>query len=96
MAEEQRASDISPEQTELDKVIEDIVEMSESAQEELQRGDENKMLNVEREKKTAEIVRKRSIERLAQTREREGSESAKKEIENGWRDRDSGLFQREA
>ena len=83
MAEEQRASGISPEQTELDKVIEDIVEMSESAQEELQRGDENKRLNVEREKKTAEIVRKRSMDRLPQTREREGSESAKKRKRTG-------------
>ena len=39
-------------------MIENIVEMSESAQEELQRGEENKRLNVEREKETAEIVRR--------------------------------------
>ncbi len=65
MAEEQTASGISPEQTEPDKVIEDIVEMSESAKEE-----ENKRLNIERKKETAEIVRKISMERLAQTRER--------------------------
>ncbi len=46
MAEEQRESGISPEQTELDKMMEDTVEMSESAQEELQRGEDNKRLNV--------------------------------------------------
>ncbi len=40
-------------------VIEYIVEMREKAQEELQRGEKNKRLNVEREKETAEIVRKR-------------------------------------
>ncbi len=46
-------------------MIEDIVKISESAKEE-----ENKRLNIERKKETAEIVRKISMERLAQTRER--------------------------
>ncbi len=91
MAEKQRASSISPEQTELEWGIEDIVKMSESAQEELQRAEENKRLDVEREKGTAEIVRKRLMERLAQTREKEGSESAKKRT-----GRETALFQRGA
>ena len=78
MAAEERASGISPEHTELDEALQDIMERSEGAQDELAKGEERKEKNAEKEKETAENVRKRSMERLSQTRERESPESAKK------------------
>ena len=56
----------------------DIVERTEGAQDELAKGEERRERNAEKEKETAEDVRKRSMERLSQTRERESPESAKK------------------
>ena len=56
--------------------MESIFEMGESAQEGFMRGEESRRLNVEKE--TAESVRKRSMERLAETRERESPENATK------------------
>ena len=73
MAAEERASGISPEHTELDEALQDIMERSEGA-----KGEEMEEKNAEKEKETAENVRKRSMERLSQTRERESPESAKK------------------
>ena len=70
-AAEERASGISPEVTELDMALENIIELAESAEGELARGDESKRKSAEKEKETAESVRKRSMERLAETRERE-------------------------
>ena len=62
MAAEERASAISPERTELDEAVESIIERKEGAEEEMAR---------RAERETAESVRKRSMERLAETRERE-------------------------
>ena len=78
MAAEERASGIDPEHTELDEALQDIVERTEGAQDELAKGEERRERNAEKEKETAEDVRKRSMERLSQTRERESPESAKK------------------
>ena len=78
MREEVRASGISPEINVLDEAIESIVELSEVAEKEIMeaQGVKNKLSETERE--TAESVRKRSMERLSQTRERENLESSKK------------------
>ena len=82
MAAEGRASGISPEITELDEALQDIIESIEGAHEELAKGEERKERNAEQEKETAENVRKRSMERLAETRDRESPESAKKRKKN--------------
>ena len=83
MREEVRASRISPEINELDEAIESIVELSEVAEKEIMeaQGAKNKLSETERE--TAESVRKRSMERLSQTRERENLESSKKKRRSG-------------
>lgn len=83
MREEARASGISPEINELDEAIESIVELSEVAEKEIMeaQGAKNKLSETERE--TAESVRKRSMERLSQTRERENLESSKKKRRSG-------------
>ena len=76
MAEEERASGIEPpEPTELDQAIQDIIERSEEAQDEMAKGDERREKAAEKEKETAESVRKRSMERLAETRQRESPEN---------------------
>ena len=78
MAAEERASGIVPEMTELDEVVESIIERSEGAQEEIEKMTENKRKAIDKEKESAESVRKRSVETLAETRERENQESARK------------------
>ena len=65
MAAEERASGISPEHTELDEALQDIIERSEGAQDELAKGEERKEKNAEKDKETAENARKRSMERLS-------------------------------
>ena len=58
MAAEERASGIDPEHTELDEAFQDIVERTEGAQDELAKGEERRESNAEKEKETAEDVRK--------------------------------------
>ena len=80
MAEEERASGISPpEPTELDMAIRDIIERREEVQNEVARGEESA---IEKERETAESVRKRSMERLAETRLRESQEGGKRRKKN--------------
>ncbi len=50
MAEEERASGISPETTELDEALQDIFDRSQGAQEELARGEEIKDRRAQKEK----------------------------------------------
>ena len=79
MAQEEGASGISTENTELDDAMEGIVGKSQAAEEEQGKVDESKRKNVEMEKVTAESVRKRSMERLSETREIESNaEKARK------------------
>ena len=75
MASEERASGISPEMTELDEALENIIEMMEEAVK-TGRGIEKK--REENEKQVAENVRKRSMETLAETLEREKEGTGKK------------------
>eukprot|EP00794_Sanderia_malayensis_P013413 gene13413-14787_t len=83
MAAEERESGTNPEPTELDQAIESIIERSEGAEEEIARGDANKRKQAEKEKETAESVRKRSMERLAEMREREIEEGTRKKRRSG-------------
>ncbi|XP_065063939.1 calponin homology domain-containing protein DDB_G0272472-like [Rhopilema esculentum] len=89
MAEEERASGISPpEPTELEQAVQDIIERGTEAQ--------AVMLRVggkvdEKEKETAESIRKRSMERLAETRERESQEGGKKRKKTVW-DKDTEVM----
>ena len=78
IAEEERASGISPESTELDMAMEEIVEKSKEAKEDLNRKNEKKNTAVDAEKETAESVRKRSMERLSETSKRENLARARK------------------
>ena len=71
MASEERASGITAEVTELDKAIESIIGRSEGAQAESARCEENRKKQTEAEKEIAESVRTVSMERLAETRERD-------------------------
>ena len=71
MAEEQKATGTSPEITEIDEVLEGIVERTRDVQEQLAVENEEKENLAQKEKETAENVRKRSMERLAETRARE-------------------------
>eukprot|EP00794_Sanderia_malayensis_P002776 gene2776-3212_t len=73
MAQEERASGINAENTEVDDAMEKIIWKTQAAEEEQGKVDESKRQNVEMEKETAESVRKRSMERLGETREREKS-----------------------
>ena len=77
MASEERASGISPEMTELDEALENIIGMMEEAVK-TGRGIEKK--REENVKQVAENVRKRSMETLAETleREKEGTGKEKK------------------
>ncbi|XP_078342646.1 uncharacterized protein LOC144628430 [Oculina patagonica] len=77
MAEEERASGVSPEMSEQDKLLEQIVERFEEsdreADENAQQGDKNK----ENDRKKAEEMRKRSMEKLGETRKRQAEEGGK-------------------
>ena len=77
-ASEVRASGISPEITELDEAMENILELTETARMEQGEEMEGRKKRDEQEKETAVSVRKRSMERLGETRERECQESKKK------------------
>eukprot|EP00794_Sanderia_malayensis_P020853 gene20853-22899_t len=82
--EEERASGIAPDEPdELDQALEDIIEMSEWQKEQLVRGNTKKKNEVEKEKKTAEAVRKRAMERMGETRERENEERSAKKRKSG-------------
>ena len=80
MIEEERASGISPpEPTEVETAIRELIERGEEAQHVVARGEQDA---VEKERETAESVRKRSMERLAETREKESQGCGKKRKKN--------------
>ena len=83
MAAEERASGISPGKTELDEAIENIMEQREGAEEEIAQRAESTAVVMEKERETAEGVRKRSMERLAEAIGRENQRNAKKKRNSG-------------
>jgi len=85
-AQELKESGTTPEHTELDAAIEQIIAMEESADTELQEaGDENKE-KLEADRKNAEDVRKKAMETMGKTIKRkseEGSSKARKTRRSG-------------
>ena len=80
MIEEERASGISPlEPTEVETAIREIIERGEEAKHVVARGEQDA---VEKERETAESVRKRSMDRLAEMREKESQGYGKKRKKN--------------
>ena len=83
MREEERASGISPDFSELDEALETSIELSSVAEKELIDNQSAKNKQGDKERESAENSRKRSIERLSQTRDREGIEKSKKQKRSG-------------
>ena len=77
-AAEERASGISPERTELNEAVESVIDRKEGAEEEMARRAGSTTMMIERARENAESVRKRSMERLAEKKERENKRSTKK------------------
>ena len=78
MANEECSSGIVVEETELDQAIEDIIGMIEAAEEHVHKAAARRAS--EKEKITAEDVRKRSMERLAETHKAKREVEMKKKI----------------
>jgi len=74
MAMEERANGMSLRMTEVDEAIEAIIGLAESAKEELAQAEGERSQVIE----TAKGVRKRAMERLGETKEREKGERVKK------------------
>ena len=81
------ASGISPEPTELDAALEEIMERMSSCIESRQKDTDSQKEKEEREKKSAQEMRKQALETLGQTKKRkkesEGSEKGKKTRKGG-------------
>ena len=86
-ASELRESGTTPERTELDDAIEQIIAMEESADTEQQEIDDERKEKLEGDRKKAEDVRKKAMEKVGQTQRRksdqEGSSQAKKSRRSG-------------
>ena len=73
---EERASGICPDEPdELDQALEELIGMEESQQEQLQVGEKRKRAELDKDRATAESMRKRAMERMGETRARENVES---------------------
>ena len=76
---EERASGICPDEPdELEQGLEDITEMEQGQQEQLAVGERKKRLLIEKERETAETIRKRAMEGMGETRARENVEKEPK------------------
>ena len=74
-AHEERASGICPDEPDdLEQALEEMSEMEESQQEQLKIGEDKRRLVLQKEKETAESMRKRAMERMGETRARENVE----------------------
>ena len=73
MAEEERASGISPEMTETEKLLEQIVEQFEESERDAGEQSEKNDQNKENERKKAEEMRNRSMEKLGETQKRKAT-----------------------
>ena len=69
---EERASGISDDNSELDNLLEEILEKEKEAKEKLDNDDEDKKKSLANEKAAAEDMRKRALERVGQTSKRKG------------------------
>ena len=74
-AHEERASGICPDEPdELEQAPEGSTEMEESQREQLKIGEDKRRLVIQKEKETAESMRKRAMEKMGETRARENVE----------------------
>ena len=71
MAKEERASGINAEESELDKAIQDIMGMAEAAEKEITHKAAESKNRRDKDRMKAEDVRKKYVERLSKTQERE-------------------------
>lgn len=74
MAEEERASRISPEMTDTDKLLEQIVEMSQESDREDGENPHQVEQNKENERKKSEEMRNRSMEKLGESMKRKATD----------------------
>lgn len=74
LTSEEKASGINATNSELDDLLEEIVEKEKAAREKLDFEDESKKKAAEKEKTAAEEMRKRALERVGQTSKRKGKE----------------------
>ena len=83
-AYEERVSGICPDEPdELEQALEDITETEQRQQEQLKIGEHKKRLFLEKEKDTAETMRKRAMERLGETGAWENGEREAKKRKYG-------------
>ena len=75
---EEKASGIEMEQTELDSLLEEILEREKEAKKDLESKDRDKKSRVEKEKATAEEVRRRVLERMAKPKVEDQENKQKK------------------
>ena len=75
--EELSASGISPEETELDSMMEEIVEREESSEIILQHEKEEKMQKLEEDRIAADDMRRKAMETLSETKKRKGKDGDK-------------------
>ena len=78
LGEDERASGISPEHIELDDALEEIIEKSKAAEEELGKKSDSNGKLADSERETAVDVGKRLMERLSETQKRDSAEGEKK------------------
>ena len=73
LREEEKASGIEVETSELDNLLEEIIEKEKNAKAKIDLQDMDKNKRAEKEKATAEEVRKQAMERMGDTKKRENS-----------------------
>lgn len=73
LREEEKASGIEVETSELDNLLEEIIEREKNAKAKIESQDMDKNKKAEKEKATAEEVRKQAMERMGDTKKRENS-----------------------
>ena len=85
---EERASGISDDNSELDNLLEEILEKEKAAKEKLENDGEDKKKSLANEKAAAEDMQKRALERVGQTAKRKGKEEgleAEKSKRKSWK-----------
>ena len=81
----ERASGISDDNSELDNLLEEMLEKKKAAKEKLDNDDEDKKKYLANEKVVAEDMRKRALERVEQTAKRKGKEEGAGKEKSKWR-----------
>ena len=81
MRDEEKASGISPEPTELDRAVEEIIQLEETAEMEQQTSDGAQKEKEETDRQKAENMRKTAMEKVGGTRKRAAEECGQTEEE---------------